>query len=410
MRANATLGARDVRAKQQGNGRDPPNGARPPEKRKVLRRLVRDRRHHPFVTAGIVAFHLGFAVAGLIWSDSLQQAFDKINLDAETFFARLLVSGIILFPLAWALKASGIWRRRRGSPVLLASALSVVIATLLAAEAWRGAGSPITGSRGTVTEWSTVAYLLFTEHRAMALTALFTVIASLLAAYYIVRGLLTVRYEGTGLQIRLPGQTLYHVPIFPQDSWQNTEIHLHEGDEVSIEISGRVSPGALQGLVKLDAQRKRFQEVMKGTITRPEYYAELATIVWPYTGPEGYSAEWYHEPKKQSVLRDDPLYQEDDFYRKDPCLTVRGLTHNTVVGMIRAANESEPRKATLGQPGYDYSDPNDQEQLICLSSKRYPIKFEAPRTGELWVVINDVDEVRWDNTGLFFLKVVQHQI
>jgi hypothetical protein len=408
MTANVTIVARDVRVTQDGNGRESASSTAPPEKRKVSRRLLRDRRHHPLVTAGIIALHLGFAIAGLSFADRLQPLFDKVDLAAETFFARLLVSGIILFPLAWALKTSGLWQRRRGSPMMVASALSLVIAALLAAERPGGADSVSTGG-AAVRDWSTVVYLMFTEHRAMALTGLFTIIAALLAAYYIVRGVLNVRYEGTGLQIRLPGQTLYHVPIFPQDSWQNTEIQLHEGDEVSVEISGRVSPGALQGLVKLEAQRTKFQEVMKGTMTRQDYYAQLGTIVWPYTGPEGYSPEWYHEPNKQKVLSDDPLYQEHDFYRKDPYLTVRGLPHNVVVGMIRGAGEPKPRSATLEQPGYDYADPHDQQQLICLSSNRYPIRFEAQRSGELWVVINDVDEVRWDNTGLFFLKVVQHQ-
>jgi hypothetical protein len=30
----------------------------------------------------------------------------------------------------------------------------------------------------------------------------------------------------------------------------------------------------------------------------------------------------------------------------------------------------------------------------------------AQAEGELWVVINDADAYRWDNAGLFFLKLV----
>jgi hypothetical protein len=352
-------------------------------------------------------------IAGLSLADSLQEPFERVALDANTFFARFLLASITLFVLMAGLTAAGMWRRR-GSPFLLAAALATVIATLLAAEAWRppGSSSPDTAREVPLEEvnnWSTVAYLLFTEHRAMLLTALFIIVASILTAYYIVRGLLTVQFEGTGLQIRLPGQTVYHVPVFPQTHWQNTFIHLTEGDEVSVEISGLVSPGALQGLRKLEEQRKGFLDVIKGKKTPDQYHAEFADIIWPYTGPEGYKREWYHEPYKRAALRNDPIYRKDDFYQEDPCLTVRGLPHNVVVGIIRGAGESEPRKATLTQPGYEYSNPKDQEQLICLSSGRYPIRFEAPRTGELWVVINDVDEVRWDNTGLFFIKVIHHK-
>jgi hypothetical protein len=395
------------------SGPNPDQAEVGPHRRKVYRRLLRDRRHYPLVPIATILLCVLVGIAGLSLADSLQEPFERVALDANTFFARFLLASITLFVLMAGLTAAGMWRRR-GSPFLLAAALATVIATLLAAEAWRppGSSSPDTAREVPLEEvnnWSTVAYLLFTEHRAMLLTALFIIVASILTAYYIVRGLLTVQFEGTGLQIRLPGQTVYHVPVFPQTHWQNTFIHLTEGDEVSVEISGLVSPGALQGLRKLEEQRKGFLDVIKGKKTPDQYHAEFADIIWPYTGPEGYKREWYHEPYKRAALRNDPIYRKDDFYQEDPCLTVRGLPHNVVVGIIRGAGESEPRKATLTQPGYEYSNPKDQEQLICLSSGRYPIRFEAPRTGELWVVINDVDEVRWDNTGLFFIKVIHHK-
>ncbi len=32
---------------------------------------------------------------------------------------------------------------------------------------------------------------------------------------------------------------------------------------------------------------------------------------------------------------------------------------------------------------------------------------ESAKEGELWIVINDADAYRWDNAGLFFIKIVK---
>jgi hypothetical protein len=386
------------------------------DRRQSPRRYVRDRRQRQNIWPGItIGVHLAVACAGLYWStrapESAQRLFDQLALEPATFFRQLLLSGIILFALMLSLRSAGMWRSRRYSPVYLAAALSVTLSVLLAAEAWKvpTTGAAAGANPARVEDWSTLTYLLFMEHRALLFTLLLTVTASVIAAYYIVRAVLRVRYEGTGFQLRLPGQTIYHVPLFPQVSWQRTYIHLHEGDTVDVEITGQVSPGALQGLSKLEQLSKAFHRVVRRTISPEQYHEDSSKIVpWPYTGPEGYPRGWYHDGEtKAPVLKEDPLYKENDYYKKDPYLTVRGLPHNVVVGMICSAGE-EPRKATFNEPGYDYANADDQGRLICLSSSRYPIEFEANRSGELYLVINDVDEVRWDNAGLFFVKIVHH--
>jgi len=84
-----------------------------------------------------------------------------------------------------------------------------------------------------------------------------------------------------------------------------------------------------------------------------------------------------------------------------------GLPHNVVLGLIRAPGEELPRQGSMirKQPGYNYEDP--QTSLLYLSSAHYPITITANRTGELWVVINDVDDARWDNGGMFFMRIIK---
>jgi hypothetical protein len=69
-----------------------------------------------------------------------------------------------------------------------------------------------------------------------------------------------------------------------------------------------------------------------------------------------------------------------------------------------------PRNATDGKPGYDYALQEDKNKLIEFHSTmgtKTLGEATAKGDGELWVVINDADTYRWDNAGLFFLKVIK---
>lgn len=100
------------------------------------------------------------------------------------------------------------------------------------------------------------------------------------------------------------------------------------------------------------------------------------------------------------------MWSEDYYYEQDACLTVKGQTHNKLFGFIQVEGEEKPLSPLHGK-AYDWAEAKDREQLISLSSENYPIAIEAKRTGKLWVVINDDDAARWDNAGLFFLKVTR---
>ena len=128
--------------------------------------------------------------------------------------------------------------------------------------------------------------------------------------------------------------------------------------------------------------------------------------IWPYAEPFGYEEEWYG-PGKPKFLTEHPLYKDNHFFKKDSCLTIMGLPHCKVVGTIILSGEDPPRSASLNQRAYDWSSKEDREELLNFSAKQYPISITAKKAGELWVVINDVDLARWDNTGLFFLKVTK---
>ena len=142
---------------------------------------------------------------------------------------------------------------------------------------------------------------------------------------------------------------------------------------------------------------------------KPEEYSQvIEAAIWPYTTAAGYPEVWYGPKNKLDVLQQHPLYRKDYYYREDAGLTIKGVPHNRVLGIIRRAGDPAPREARHCQSGYDWTDPAHREELIDLSSAKYPILVEPKHSGELWVVINDVDEVRYDNGGMFFLKLTQN--
>ena len=92
-------------------------------------------------------------------------------------------------------------------------------------------------------------------------------------------------------------------------------------------------------------------------------------------------------------------------YKVDPGLTVQGLPHNRVVGIIWP--HDEPPKSS-----YNYEDEKEKEKLIDFKVDPPPgqlkwKKITTNQTGVLWVVINDAEVFRWDNGGLYFMKLVK---
>jgi hypothetical protein len=153
-----------------------------------------------------------------------------------------------------------------------------------------------------------------------------------------------------------------------------------------VEITGTVTPGYLQNVRKVSSPSIAEQ--------------------WPFRGPEGYEEGFY----KELVAKGGTHYEDD------VGLTVQGYPHNTVIGVIVPEGEDPcprnphrslrtPCEATESRRGYA----RDQHQgiLHVLSSPHYPKTLTAKQSGKLWVTINDADEWRWDNLGIFFMKLTK---
>ena len=95
-------------------------------------------------------------------------------------------------------------------------------------------------------------------------------------------------------------------------------------------------------------------------------------------------------------------------------MTVQGVPHNRVVGIIleEGGNVEKPNSATGtsavdSKPGYRYDDEADKKKLLLFNGNQgtSPHTMKATSDGHLWVVINDADAYRWDDVGIFFLKI-----
>jgi hypothetical protein len=215
------------------------------------------------------------------------------------------------------------------------------------------------------------------------------------------------------LTIKFPGQTVYYFPIHSQWSWQNTGISLKHGQKFRYALAGYVSPGYLQDLDLL------LSELRKHKLQGREY--ESTARQWLITGTEGYEDSWYEEAAKRDREQcdkeikkgnttDDCYEAATKHYHEDNGLRVKSLPHNRVVGIIHPhGHKKPPHSADRGNPGYDYSLQEHKDKLILFSYPEGGTKLEeatANGNGDLWVVINDADAYRWDNAGMFFLKLV----
>jgi hypothetical protein len=246
-------------------------------------------------------------------------------------------------------------------------------------------------------------YLLLAKRKIALGITMFAIAGSVAGAYYIINALVSVEYQGSAgtLVVKLPGQTVYYRPLHPF-GWENTRIKLKDKQVFEVEITGRVSPGLIQEATKIkDYVEKQLAWRRAGAI--PGQQPQLPDkVLWDFTGPEGYPESFYAQAK------DIPPYGTDNL------LTVRGRRHNEVIGVIVADGEQAcHKKASKGQPceandvilepGYDAK--SDVDRLYFLSSETYPLKVEARKSGILWLTVNDADGLRFDNAGLFFVKV-----
>jgi hypothetical protein len=256
-------------------------------------------------------------------------------------------------------------------------------------------------------------YELFVRRTSLLAFFALTLGAMILTIYYVSTSLFRPEYEpASGLLVfRLPGETWYYVPISPYgDSedvggWQNTHIPLQEGDWFSFAVSGSVSPGALS--------LKNLREIENG----------VGPTDWPFSGPEGYDPNWY--PNGTKLVPNPKQYLDHDDFRADAELTVMGMPHNTVVGIIMPNGEKPCRasgnkayqrgkcKKDPNQSGYDLVHNKDKDPEIpyllnfSCHPADYPGEHQASRRGYLWVEINDADDFRWDDAGFFFFKLTK---
>ena len=270
------------------------------------------------------------------------------------------------------------------------AAFSLALAILLAMDADE---QPSKGPENIT--FAGLAYILLVERKSLLALFVFVLVGIGTTAYYAFSALFSVESSESGIAIKLAfGRTDHYFPITSQDTWQNTGLRLKQDVEFSYSIVGRVSPGFLQNIESLNAH---FRDLKAGK--KPPRMAPV--LDWPFTGPNGYSPKWYEGPEKlRAVTR---------HYKEDGGLTVKGVPHNKVVGILLEENEGIPRRADAGVPGYDIEQAATAGPIpFILDYPEYPNKMfrkKPNRDGILWVVINDADSYRGDNSGIFFLKI-----
>lgn len=314
-------------------------------------------------------------------------------------YLALFAVGVLDSPLTkWYLPSSGIWAVALGA---------LAVSILLALDEHPARGEENVEKM----TFAGLAYVLFVKRKPLLALLVLSVAGVGLAVYYVSKSIgVTFETEGSTFSVKLPGQTVYYFPIHSQQGWQNTGIKLKADQTFKYSITGSVSPGYLQDI---DERSRKLREYrMNG-----EEYKE-AEPDWPFTGPEGLLAKWYKDIADKDRRNCDKAHGNNEkakqkcysvvtkHFDDDTGLTVQGVAHNRVVGIILAGEE--PHSAGGGKPGYDYRRRGDTNKLILFDGTA-PTQLKTAKAnadGVLWIVINDADVYRWDNAGLFFLKLV----
>lgn len=295
------------------------------------------------------------------------------------FWLSFSLAGLLVYLGLFCL---GLALPKLSSGLLAVAAIAAAIAILLAMD------QQATENRDEPEDitFAGLAYVLLTKRLPLLALLLFGLVGTVIVAYYALTSLLSVEFTGdSGLVIKLPGQTVYYYPVHPY-GWQNTHVQLRQGEEFKVDITGTVTPGYLQSIAKLTST--------------------VDAVQWPFSGPEGYDKKLY----------DDLATKGMPHYEHDAGLTVKGYPHNTVIGVIipewgdpcpRNLHQHARTPCETRDGGQGYARDHDEDILYVLSSDRYPKPVTARQSGELWVTINDADAHRWDNLGLFFLKLTK---
>lgn len=364
---------------------------------------LKDKPPKILIPVLIAGAHLGVAYLGSLNSnDTLSLILENLSVDKIKFFSHFFIIGIFLYSLVLCMYFFG---GRFSSPLKIVygiTALSLAISILISTNREAIPSNEI----NEMSIWA-LFYVLLAKDQPLFIFFGLGLVIIIGGIYYLINSFLTVEYTGgSGIQIRLPGQTVYYLPIFPQISWQDTKIKVEQGEKFDIELYGYVSPGT-GNFKQLKEFNKKFiakqLKYKKGKIRKEEPAEELP--IWPYSLPYGYETDFYGSDKP-AIIRDHAVWKTLDYYKKDLFLTVKGQTHNKVFGFIQAEGGDEPEDAKC-KPAYDWENEKHRELLYQFSYKTYPVTLEAKQTGTLWVVINDDDDARWDNSGLFFLKLTK---
>ncbi|WP_089724195.1 hypothetical protein [Candidatus Thiosymbion oneisti] len=301
--------------------------------------------------------------------------------------------------------------------------LSLAIAMLLVADEVQQKkcilSEPESGGKNGGNNGHPTSYRFLTfcaQRKALVALTFLLIFSGIWVIVSIISSLFTIEFsDSSGIGIRLGGQTVGFYPISPYEEWQNTRIRLKKDELFQVEIFGRVSPGHVRSLEEI---RKYIENIEKwGNMPKPE-------ILWRFTGPEGYKDEFYEKARKGEI----PELWRLPHYTKDKGLTVKGLPHNKVVGIVLPEGDKPekqydwktgcPLKKPKPNSSFQNPDSNEEETdcsprkpgLILLSpdskEKGYPITRRTPDSGVLWVVINDSKDFRMDNAGQFFMKVL----
>lgn len=261
-------------------------------------------------------------------------------------------------------------------------------------------------------------YHILSERKSLFFFLIIGTVGVVYISYYTLASAFKVEYLGeSGMVIKLPGRTVYYTVVDPY-GWQKTDVWLHKNQRFEVEISGRVSPGYLENVVEKDEHLRLTLKESKKVITEEEFNRLKILrekldqpIKWPFRGPGGYKDDFYPRNEEEKKEKGFPHYKKDDG------LTVKGLPHNSVIGIIVGRNEAacyrnqtsvEPCTAKNGRAGYDWANEKMKELLLPLTplgDEKIPIKLHANNSGYLWVTINDADAFRWDNSGVFLMKI-----
>jgi hypothetical protein len=328
------------------------------------------------------------------------------------FWTVLTLVGLLLYVALWVLR----FREFAWFEVGAIACVTAALAVLLAAEEGSN-DSQVDAANMTL---AGCVYLLLTKHMIALGITVFALAGGVAGAYYIISSLVSVEYQGSAgtLVVKLPGQTVYYRPLYPY-GWEDTEIKLEDKQTFEVEITGRISPGLMHEMAGHIAEVVTWERTGAGA--KPKDLAPQ----WKFTGPEGYPESFYD----MWVQQVDPKTKKPrQRYDADPGLTVCGRRHNEVIGVIVGRGErpchklptkNEPCEAipgtsdVPGKPGYDVKDQGDvkdqdgKDRLYFLSAESYkdPLRLVAQKSGTLWLTVNDAGEFRYDNIGLFFVKV-----